>query len=412
MRRVVDLFSPAIGASGTVIAYGHWGRPVLVFPSEAGRAGDFEATAWSTRSPTCSTPGGSSSTASTLRRARRGRTAASRWRSGRGGTAPTSRGSSTRWCRSSTDDCGGPLGHRSPPALRMGAFHAAELRPPPRRPLPAGAVPVRQLRPDAPGTAGVSRATRSTSTTRRPTSPTCTATTWTGCAAAVHRCWSAARASGRTPPARSSRPARWPGCWPARASRTSWTCGAMTWRTTGRPGGPARPPPARDSADVREEAECPTRNISSGCCSAPRRTGRGLRDAAAPARAGHRRGRHHPHATTRADHHRAVQPARPAPPRAGHRPAGVLVLPPARVAEEGRADGRRVPAQQPVHVPVHGEARRLLRDDAPRAEGARDRARAVQEPARQRPVGLHRGPVQPAVRPGRGRRAGWATRCS
>ena len=43
MRRVVDLFSPAIGASGTVIAYGHWGRPVLVFPSEAGRAGDFEA---------------------------------------------------------------------------------------------------------------------------------------------------------------------------------------------------------------------------------------------------------------------------------------------------------------------------------------------------------------------------------
>jgi len=43
MRRVVDLFSPAIGASGTVIAYGHWGRPVLVFSSEAGRADDFEA---------------------------------------------------------------------------------------------------------------------------------------------------------------------------------------------------------------------------------------------------------------------------------------------------------------------------------------------------------------------------------
>ena len=26
-----------------MIAYGHWGLPVLVFPSEAGRAGDFEA---------------------------------------------------------------------------------------------------------------------------------------------------------------------------------------------------------------------------------------------------------------------------------------------------------------------------------------------------------------------------------
>ncbi|MGH8968232.1 MAG: hypothetical protein ACRDXB_23300 [Actinomycetes bacterium] len=28
---------------GTVIAYGHYGRPFLVFPSEQGRASDFEA---------------------------------------------------------------------------------------------------------------------------------------------------------------------------------------------------------------------------------------------------------------------------------------------------------------------------------------------------------------------------------
>jgi esterase/lipase superfamily enzyme len=28
--------------NGTVIAYGHYGRPVLVFPSERGRAWDFE----------------------------------------------------------------------------------------------------------------------------------------------------------------------------------------------------------------------------------------------------------------------------------------------------------------------------------------------------------------------------------
>jgi esterase/lipase superfamily enzyme len=40
MRRV-ELYSPAIGAAGTVVVYGHWGRPVLVFPSEAGRATDF-----------------------------------------------------------------------------------------------------------------------------------------------------------------------------------------------------------------------------------------------------------------------------------------------------------------------------------------------------------------------------------
>jgi esterase/lipase superfamily enzyme len=43
MRRdSVELWSPAIGAAGTVIAYGHWGRPVLAYPSEQGRAVDLE----------------------------------------------------------------------------------------------------------------------------------------------------------------------------------------------------------------------------------------------------------------------------------------------------------------------------------------------------------------------------------
>jgi esterase/lipase superfamily enzyme len=41
-RNTVELWSPAVGAPGTVIGYGHWGRPVLVFASEQGRAGDFE----------------------------------------------------------------------------------------------------------------------------------------------------------------------------------------------------------------------------------------------------------------------------------------------------------------------------------------------------------------------------------
>jgi esterase/lipase superfamily enzyme len=40
-QQSVELYSPAIGTAGTVIGYGHWGRPVLVFPSERGRAGDF-----------------------------------------------------------------------------------------------------------------------------------------------------------------------------------------------------------------------------------------------------------------------------------------------------------------------------------------------------------------------------------
>jgi esterase/lipase superfamily enzyme len=41
-REVAQLWSGALGAAGTVIRYGHWGRPVLVFPSERGGAGDFE----------------------------------------------------------------------------------------------------------------------------------------------------------------------------------------------------------------------------------------------------------------------------------------------------------------------------------------------------------------------------------
>jgi esterase/lipase superfamily enzyme len=37
----VQLHSPEIGAAGTVVGYGHAGRPVLVFASESGRAEDF-----------------------------------------------------------------------------------------------------------------------------------------------------------------------------------------------------------------------------------------------------------------------------------------------------------------------------------------------------------------------------------
>lgn len=43
MRRdQFSLHSPAIGGDGTVIAYGHHGRPLLVFPSEQGAPWDYE----------------------------------------------------------------------------------------------------------------------------------------------------------------------------------------------------------------------------------------------------------------------------------------------------------------------------------------------------------------------------------
>jgi esterase/lipase superfamily enzyme len=39
---VVELTAQGSGWRGQVVGYGHWGQPVIVFPSEAGRAWDFE----------------------------------------------------------------------------------------------------------------------------------------------------------------------------------------------------------------------------------------------------------------------------------------------------------------------------------------------------------------------------------
>jgi esterase/lipase superfamily enzyme len=41
-RQPRELYSPAIGGAATVVAYGHWGRPFLVFPTEQGSAWDYE----------------------------------------------------------------------------------------------------------------------------------------------------------------------------------------------------------------------------------------------------------------------------------------------------------------------------------------------------------------------------------
>jgi esterase/lipase superfamily enzyme len=37
-----ELYAPAIGAAGTVVSYGHYGRAVLAFPAERGRAWDWQ----------------------------------------------------------------------------------------------------------------------------------------------------------------------------------------------------------------------------------------------------------------------------------------------------------------------------------------------------------------------------------
>ena len=41
-RLQVELDAPGLDRPGTVIRYGHWGRPMVVFPSEQGRAWDYE----------------------------------------------------------------------------------------------------------------------------------------------------------------------------------------------------------------------------------------------------------------------------------------------------------------------------------------------------------------------------------
>ena len=41
-RRHTSLWSPAIGAEGRVITYGHWGRPLIAFPSQEGPAWQYE----------------------------------------------------------------------------------------------------------------------------------------------------------------------------------------------------------------------------------------------------------------------------------------------------------------------------------------------------------------------------------
>ena len=41
-REQVELEAPGLDRRGTLIRYGHFGRPVLVFPSEQGRAWDYE----------------------------------------------------------------------------------------------------------------------------------------------------------------------------------------------------------------------------------------------------------------------------------------------------------------------------------------------------------------------------------
>ncbi len=272
-----ELYSHAIGAvRRRVVAYGHYGRPVLAFPSEGGRAYDwqdngmidaigdlleagrvklycvssFDAESWSNQSIPLE------------QRARE-------------------HGRYESWILDDVvpfiqHDTGGEI---ITTGISLGAFHAANFALEARRPVPARALHVGQLRPVDAGTAGASAASRPTSTTRSTTSASSAATTSTGCARASACCWSAARGSGRTPPARWSPPSGSRACSPRRTSATSSTCGATTSRTTGRPGAPRSPTISRGSADVHGSLDRPPARHRGGLAAR-------VRDAAGADRAG------------------------------------------------------------------------------------------------------------------------------
>jgi hypothetical protein len=234
-REVAELWSDAIGAPGTVIRYGHWGRPALVFPSEQGKAWDFEnngmvgavaglleegrlklycvdsydAQSWS-------------DTAIPVEERAQRHASYESWIIDQ--VVP--------WISS---DCGG--GDIEPVTLgcSLGAFHAANFALKRADLFPLAMCFSGNYDPASWNGWGEQARPR-TSTTRSPTSAICTETTSTGCAAGSACCSSAARASGRTPQGPCRAPSSSPNCLPARGSGMNWICGDTTYRTTGRPG--------------------------------------------------------------------------------------------------------------------------------------------------------------------------------
>ena len=204
----------------------HWGRPVLVFPSEAGPAGDFENNGMVGAVADLIDAGRVKLYCVDSYDSASWSDAASRWRSGRGGTAlrvvdpRPGRAVDPRRLRR-------PAGDRSPLGVSMGAYHAANFALAPRRPVPAGAVLLGQLRPDR-----VARLGRAGDALYF-NNPIAYVANLNGdhldwLRSRVTSRWCAGRAVGGHHRRAAQHPARSPGCSPTRASRTSWTCGATT----------------------------------------------------------------------------------------------------------------------------------------------------------------------------------------
>ena len=247
-REVTELWSDAIGAAGTVIRYGHWGRAVLAFPSEQGKAWDFENN------------GMVGAVANLIDEGRLKLYCvdsydAASWSNQNIPLEERARqhGRYESWILSEVvpwiyRDCGGEVrgGH---PGLQPGRLPRGQLRAQAGRPLPAGHVLLRQLRPRVLARLGRARqrgvlqqparlrgqpARRPPRLAARPGQPA--AGVRPGPVGRHHRIAGQHQAVRRA--ARR-----------ARASGTSSTCGATTCPTTGPPGAPSSPITCHDSAE-------------------------------------------------------------------------------------------------------------------------------------------------------------------
>ena len=187
-----------------ILAYGSYGRPLLVFPAERGNRYEWEERRDDRRRRRLIEEGRvkvycvdawDAATWSDDSTAARGAGPAARRLRALDAPATSSRGS--------THDCGGPIGI-GVTGVSMGAYHAANLALR-RADLFPLAVCLSGIYDVDPRRLGRARRRRRTSTTRWTTSSTCTATTSTGCARRCTWCSSSAAARGRTRPARSSR---------------------------------------------------------------------------------------------------------------------------------------------------------------------------------------------------------------
>ena len=275
-----------------------------------------------------------------------------------------------------------------------------ELLPQARRPLPARDLHERRLRRRRCRVAA-SAATPSTSTTRWTTSRTSHGDhlDWLR-RAGLARCSSAARGSGRTRPARSTRRSASARCSPRRAFRHE----VDLWGHDV----PHDWPSWRRQIAHHLPRFCLMTEHAIGLLLGTEEDWPAAFEALV-ARLGPVDGHDAAH---RADPQRAVRPALPAALLARDRPARVVVRPAARLAEEGLADGRRLSAEQPVHVPGDGEALGVLRADAARHPRAGDVADPAQGAAGEPALPADRRAVQRAVRPRGDRRATSATRSS